>query len=318
MARFRIRQAATARPNPGDEDLLLHWRSRPEAHLYQLRRAPELNDAYVDAAVYAVEQRFLETGGKPRAFSPDPFHALEFCSHTSKLAGYSRNGGWRDDEALGFKRSRRYDRYGDPDAWQTRGRTGSMESKLATDDCNVVGHGHCPCGKGTLTVELCMPDHAYARVSQAWYRNSLDCEECSPKYGFFESLYGEKAMLVLHDDLMEIGLASDAWHRKIKEIENSHRFKDLASALDKRLAREKSITARYRLLSGAGMMSITSLHQYRKYGYVLRVGQIRMVLALLGLDDPGLVAQEREAEALWARSKRIPNAITTGVNGLAI
>ena len=43
------------------------------------------------------------------------------------------------------------------------------------------------------------------------------------------------------------------------------------------------------------MMRITSLHQYRKYGYVLRVGDIHMALALLGLDNPELVAQKQEA-----------------------
>jgi hypothetical protein len=97
---------------------------------------------------------------------------------------------------------------------------------MATDDCSEVGRGPCPCGKGMITVEKCIPDHPWAKESQARYTPALVCNRCEPKYAFFRaSVLTNKPRLVLCSDLERHNEAKQNWHRKLREIEASAVFK---------------------------------------------------------------------------------------------
>ncbi len=52
---------------------------------------------------------------------------------------------------------------------------------MSTTDYSVVYDKPCPCGAGRITITKCSPDHQYARESQTWYEESLDCGICRKK-----------------------------------------------------------------------------------------------------------------------------------------
>ena len=184
---------------------------------------------------------------------------------------------------------------------------------MATNDCSTVGSGSCPCGKGLITVEWSIPDHPWAKESQAWYRRTLACEDCEQKYGFFNRGRGERHRLVLMSDLTEVRTASDAWHKMLREIKSSPAVKELAEKLDARLAQERSAAARYRVLRAAGLARIMSLSQYRQCGFALEPGHATVALKLLGIESPELQAMEADAEELWKQSQRVPSGFKIGI-----
>lgn len=191
-----------------------------------------------------------------------------------------------------------------------------VESAVATNDCSEIGRGPCPCGEGLITVEWCIPDHPWAKESQAWYRSKLVCENCEEEYGFFGRSHGKPDRLVLISYLEEIRRARDQWYQKLKEIESSPAFRALAVALDERLARERSAAARYRLLRDSGLAYGMSLPRYRRHGYTLEPDGIASALQLLGIQSSELLAKQAEVERLWKQSQIVPPGIETGINGL--
>ena len=189
---------------------------------------------------------------------------------------------------------------------------------MSTDDCSEIGSGPCPCGEGLITVERCMPDHPWARDSQAWYKDMLVCRDCERKYGFFKASYGKPSRLVLRKDLREMETALEAWHKKRRGIESSSEFKELSKKLDIRLECERSAAARYRLLVSVDLAFGISLPKYRKEGYALESGDVRKALKLLGIQSPKLERLEAEADELWEQAHITPRPIKTGINGLEL
>jgi hypothetical protein len=181
---------------------------------------------------------------------------------------------------------------------------------MATDDCFEIGRGPCPCGKGIITVEKCIPDHPWAKESQASYTPALACEVCKRKYAFFGR------QLVLRSDLEQHREAEKNWHRKLREIEASQDFKDLAKKIDIRLAAERSDAARYRLLTAARLATGLSLQRFRRSGYQLSALHAKAALDLLQIQMQRLLAMADEADELADQMHRKPRGIKTGISGL--
>jgi hypothetical protein len=188
---------------------------------------------------------------------------------------------------------------------------------MATDDCYEIGRGPCPCGKGIITVEKCIPDHPWAKESQASYTPALVCEVCGPKYGFLRHDWlTSKSRLVLRDELEKHKDAEEKWHRKLREIEASSAFKELAQRLDQLLATAKSAAARHRLLSAAGLARTLSLGRYRRHGYHLSALDVSEAMKLVRMDTQELAQMAKEAGQLAEEMHHEVRAIKTGITGL--
>lgn len=190
---------------------------------------------------------------------------------------------------------------------------------MATDDCFEIGREPCPCGAGIIAVEMCVPDHPWAKAGQASYTPALVCDACGEKYAFFEAdIRTRKSRLVLRSDLQEHNDAKANWHRTLRQIEACPEFKDLAKRIDMRLAGEKSMAARHRVLSAANLGHGMSLGQYRKRGYHLSALEVANAMALLRVNDPKLAEMAKQAETFAATMHRAVPAVKTGITGLEI
>jgi hypothetical protein len=188
---------------------------------------------------------------------------------------------------------------------------------MATDDCFEIGSGQCPCGKGIITVEKCVPDHPWAKESQASYTPALVCDTCGPRYAFFRhDFLSGKSRLVLRDDLEKHRKSEKYWHQKLREIESSPDFIKLRKQLDIRLAQEKSAAARYRLLGSAGLTTSVSLQRFRRSGYQLSSLYVTNAMELLGVNSPELEAKVTQAQQFADEMHNVPRGIKTGITGL--
>jgi hypothetical protein len=189
---------------------------------------------------------------------------------------------------------------------------------MATDECDEVGRGPCPCGKGVITVERCVPDHPWAKPHQVSFTPALVCAECEPNYTFSEPDWrSHKPRLVMRHEVEQREQARQTRYDKLWKIESSDTFKDLAQRLETRLALEKSAAARHRVLCAAGLRP-EGLEKYRKSGFRLSASGVAAALALLKVEAPELAELAKEAEELADEAYRPIQGVKTGINGLEI
>jgi hypothetical protein len=187
---------------------------------------------------------------------------------------------------------------------------------MATDDCFEVGSGPCPCRKGIITVEKCVPDHPWAKPHQLSFTPALVCADCEQKYTFSEPDWrSHKRRLVLRKEVEEREEARRTRYNKLREIESSDAFKELVQRLEMRLALESSAAARHRVLSAAGLRP-GRIEKYRKTGYRLSASDVVAAMAFLGVDAPQLAEMAKEAEELAEEGHLPIQGVKTGISGL--
>lgn len=186
---------------------------------------------------------------------------------------------------------------------------------MATDECTIVGSGACPCRKGTIIVEHCVPDHPWVRANDGHYRASIDCEECSGNYGFYQPESSRPPALVLQSDLAERRKASEKAFERLKEIERSIPFQKINRALEAHLAHLRSAAARHRFMHEAGLF-VGSVSTYRKHGFVLRASQVLIAADALQMKADELGTMLEDADRLLADARRRPTFVSTGIHGL--
>jgi hypothetical protein len=187
---------------------------------------------------------------------------------------------------------------------------------VATDDCFEIGRGPCPCGNGIVTVEKCIPDHPWAKESQASYTPALVCSACERKYAFSgPHILSGRRSLVLRKDLEGYQDARSHWHATLRKIEATEDFKKIANALNDRLDIEKSGAARHRILVSAGLTH-DSIGQFRRHGFHLSSLNIREAMKLLAYQSAELERLADEADVYAERMQRDMPPVKTGIAGL--
>jgi hypothetical protein len=186
---------------------------------------------------------------------------------------------------------------------------------MATDDCSEYASGPCPCGAGVISIEVCVPDHPWAKSHQASYTAALACEECRKIYTIHAPAHELPMALVLKADSDKLAEAQDKWHAKLREIEATSGYLKLKAALDAHLLTLTSAAARYRFLVGAGLVH-SSLATYRKNSsYWLSGRSALRAIKALGLSDPEIEKKSDEAEQLWKDAHGPIESIPTGIRG---
>lgn len=136
---------------------------------------------------------------------------------------------------------------------------------MATDDCSVIAEKPCPCGKGTVEVLNCIPDHPWARASQRFLKSKLDCDECTKIYviddrsGFDLGpvVIVERASVEAREKLLT------KWHKTRKEIWASPKAEALIQNFIDLLNAQPSMVAMYRILT-AHEFYLSSLPNFRQ------------------------------------------------------
>lgn len=159
--------------------------------------------------------------------------------------------------------------------------------------------GPCPCGEGTLEVDHCEKDHAFADPNKYWYEASVHCGACREKFELRRAGRGF--------GLFERGIAerNELRSREARKMKNEvlagdkaqGYFKQLAALLDE----QPSDAARHRLLDGAGFY-VPNIAKFRKTwrggdDWVRGDGpDIAKVLKLLKVKDDALLAEIAKAD----------------------
>ena len=94
--RYSPRKCNGARKSPSSA-------TRTEAHLDQLRGAPEPHDAHVDEAIHPADQCVLKEGREPRAGNRAALHVLQLCQNPPGVTRHTCNGRRRKPQALGVE-----------------------------------------------------------------------------------------------------------------------------------------------------------------------------------------------------------------------
>lgn len=177
-------------------------------------------------------------------------------------------------------------------------------------DRDEIARGPCPCGKGTIRVDDCSPDHVWGGGS--WREAHLDCADCSQEYTFDMTI---PTKLVRKADLKKKEQLSKKWHDKLREIEASAEFKTIKSIVETNLAQCKSKAEQHRFLQHAGITQ-KSLATYRRSPrHDMSALNASRAAAVLKIKCPKLDKMDSEAETLnTARNDFVIPAVKTGVD----
>jgi hypothetical protein len=176
------------------------------------------------------------------------------------------------------------------------------------------GSGPCPCGSGTIEVDVCSPDHAWG--GGRWFEARLNCHGCRGTYSIYDEFRGEMPKLVLRADIEKREKATAAWHAKRREIEATPQFQFAKAKIDQLVSKQPSMAAKYRVLQTAGLAD-RSLASFRKHpAYVVDATRVAHASRSLGFADANLDKMTEELEKIWHESRFDPPAIQTGVAGL--
>ncbi len=181
-------------------------------------------------------------------------------------------------------------------------------------DRDEIGVGACPCGKSTITVDRCSPDHPWG--GGHWYEARLHCAGCSKTHAIFDN-HGGKPALVLRSDVTKKKAAEATWHAKINAIEATSEYISAKALVDRMISQQPSMAAKHRVLRAAGLndSSIASFRKNPQYRFS-GISAARAMTAP-GSPNPTLDAHSVELDALWQAAQVDPAMIVTGIDGLA-
>ena len=179
-------------------------------------------------------------------------------------------------------------------------------------DRHQMFSGPCPCGTGTLQVDLCEKDHPWVEPGEHWYDGAVHCDMCGPKY--------ELRKVGRGFGLFDRGIAErndarsrEAWDRR-KVVLAGDKAQGYYQQLAKILDAQSSHAARHRLLDEAGFY-VPNIAKFRK---TWRDGEhwvrrdrpdMDKVMRLLKVKDDALLAEIAEAEKHDAAPDKMVGAI---------
>ena len=177
-----------------------------------------------------------------------------------------------------------------------------------------VYSGPCRCGKGTLQIDYCQPDHAWPSGQKHWHECSVHCAACERLYviqhrgrGFF---YVEKAELKKLEEL------SHAAYKRGQTLLKQERVQALLAQATSLLNAQSSVAAVHRLLQSKGF-STNALPTFRKHWKGAdawlkdRISPYSVdgLLSLLGVKDAAISQEMGEIGKMQAASNTMPPTI---------
>lgn len=172
----------------------------------------------------------------------------------------------------------------------------------------------CVCGKGSLEIEHCTPDHGWPVARQEWYETNIACTSCRSIYELQQ--IGKAFYLVAKTELVKIEAKKGELHAAEKKLHGEAKAKGVLSALAQLLDNQSSLVAACRLLASASL-EYSSLATFRKrwgggtaWVYTHISGySVGKVLTILDIHDPELESAVARLEQLMMESNLQPTPI---------
>ena len=135
-------------------------------------------------------------------------------------------------------------------------------------DRSLHAEKSCPCGKGTIRVYYCEPDHGWPSNS-IWFSTTLDCDECSEKYVVEDrSGYGNTigpVVLVERTEVEARKARRDRLSHESQQVEDSEPFQRLVDEFVSKVGEHKSTASAYRWLSTLGSFTYFTEGTFRRH-----------------------------------------------------
>lgn len=185
-------------------------------------------------------------------------------------------------------------------------------------DRDLVHEGPCSCGIGKYIINICTPDHPYARDDQYSYDLEITCRECSQKYTL--EVRGHEVFRVLRSEVEKKHKIEQLYHNKSKQIMDHARKKGYLQILKKKIEQLPTKSSIYRTLKRFLSISHTE-GTFRKHftdadKWVERnifPHDMPGVMRLLGIKDSELTGMLDEMEKLWELSRQPPPVVDPAI-----
>lgn len=182
--------------------------------------------------------------------------------------------------------------------------------------------GPCICGKGTLEIDYCTPDHSWTVATSEWYETHISCSDCHATYELQQ--FGKTFYLIAKTELAKIEAKKQELYATAEKLRDEAEAKGLMKALARLLDTQSSLAAAHRLLSAAGLEngSVATFRKRWSGGTIWARDHISgynvdKVLKLLDIKDAGLESVIAHLKQLWSESKLPPTRVEPPIHKLA-
>ncbi|MBN2230875.1 MAG: hypothetical protein JW779_14905 [Candidatus Thorarchaeota archaeon] len=161
----------------------------------------------------------------------------------------------------------------------------------------------CKCGKGTVEIDYCTPDHGWPTATPFWYEARLKCANCSVKYEIHQQ--DDDFVYVSKQDIADRKVLQAKVDAKNVTLLNSPRVQAMRSRLIQFLDSRPSKAAIHRTLQSIQLSSCT-IQTFRKHWkgadewlrFNFSVHTIPTFMKLLDITDLGIQLQIKAIETL--------------------
>lgn len=163
------------------------------------------------------------------------------------------------------------------------------DSPMGTDRSNIHSDT-CLCGKGTVKIDSCSPDHGWPTSNPHWYEHQIRCSTCSKTYEIEQR--GKHFVYVERKELQKLEALSKKAYKLGEGLMIKKKVSKLLTSLVNLLESQSSMAATHRLLCGANLEH-TSINTFRRSwrgveswvnSYVSHYN-LDSVMSLLGVTD---------------------------------
>jgi hypothetical protein len=168
--------------------------------------------------------------------------------------------------------------------------------------------GPCACGEGSYEIDFCSVDHGWPTATPFWYESRIDCKNCGKTYEIAHR--GSKFMLVEKAAVAEREARGDEARKFAQAICNRKEVQDATATVEKMLASQRSVAAKWRLLEKARLSDCsegTFRRNWRGDGDcakgLVSVRSVEKLLILVGSDPSVLKADLSQLDKLQVSAR---------------
>ena len=171
-------------------------------------------------------------------------------------------------------------------------------------DRDSVYEGPCSCGKGRYIINLCTPDHPFAKNDQYSYEFEISCPECSKRYVL--EVKGYEAFRILRSEVEEKRKLKQLHYNKSEQVMEYAKQQGYLQTLKEKIAQLPTKASVYRALKPFLSMVYETEGTFRRHfadpGVWVDTNvfahDMRGVMRFLGIRDKELIAMVDEMEEL--------------------
>ena len=178
-------------------------------------------------------------------------------------------------------------------------------------DRYTLFEGPCYCGKGSVHIEHCSPDHGWPTSTPFWYENSINCRDCNKKLELQNR--GKKFVFIEKAEIAKCTAYGKEAHKRGQTLLSTPAVKKLLADLSKLLDDQKSMAAVHRLLAGE-RLEYYSIGTFRKrwtgakswVNSNISTHNLPSVMKLLNVTDKTILNEVKNIAGLWDKSQKQP------------